>query len=90
VRLLKSTDYFRQQVLLKRPYLTDSMIFTVMDAPERRALQSDGRIRLWGRPSELEGRFLRVALLSDGETVHNAFIDRGAEPEPPESPELEV
>lgn len=83
MRFLKTTDYFRVQVLLKRPYLTELMIFAVMDAPERRALQSDGRIRLWGRPEELEGRFLRVVLLSDGETVHNAFIDRGAEPEPP-------
>ena len=29
---------------------------------------------------EMEGRYLRVVLLSDGETVHNAFFDRGFKP----------
>lgn len=39
-------------------------------------LQSDGRIRKWVKIPELE-KYLRVILLSDGETVHNAFFDRG-------------
>jgi hypothetical protein len=29
---------------------------------------------------EMEGRYLRVVLLPDGETVHNAFFDRSFEP----------
>jgi len=37
--------------------------------------QTDARIRKWGWIEE-EGRFLRVILLPDGETVHNAFFDR--------------
>ena len=37
--------------------------------------QSDGRIRKWKLISE-ENKFLRVILLEDGETVHNAFFDR--------------
>jgi hypothetical protein len=37
-------------------------------------LQDDGRIRLWGYAASLGG-YLRVVLLSDRETVHNAFLD---------------
>ena len=32
--------------------------------------------RRWGKIEEAEGRYLRVVLLEDGETVHNAFFDR--------------
>ena len=46
----------------------------VMHSPERE--QADGRIRRWARIEEVEGRYLRVVLLPDGETVHNAFFDR--------------
>jgi hypothetical protein len=38
-------------------------------------VQSDGRIRKWKKIVE-EDRFLRVILLPDGKTVHNAFFDR--------------
>ena len=44
--------------------------------PEREQIQGDGRIRRWARIAEMDGRFLRVILLPDGETVHNAFFDR--------------
>jgi len=43
--------------------------------PEHTEVQADGRIRKWKKIKE-ENRFLRVILLSDGETVHNAFFDR--------------
>jgi len=48
----------------------------VMRSPEREQVQADGRIRRWARIEEAEGRYLRVVLLPDGETVHNAFFDR--------------
>jgi len=32
------------------------------------------------RREEAGGRWLRVVVLADGETVHNAFFDRGFEP----------
>jgi hypothetical protein len=32
------------------------------------------------RIAEMENRYLRVVLLPDGETVHNAFFDRGFKP----------
>ena len=45
--------------------------------PEHEQVQQDGRIRRWARIAEAENRWLRVVLLPDGETVHNAFFDRG-------------
>jgi hypothetical protein len=50
-----------------------------MSQPERRMIQPDGRIRLYGYAASL-GCYLRVVLLSDGETVHNAFPDEDFEP----------
>ena len=47
-----------------------------MENPEGEAIQKDGRIRRWVKVSEMEDRYLRVVLLADGETVHNAFFDR--------------
>ncbi len=48
----------------------------VVASPEREHTQSDGRIRRWGRIPEAGGKYLRVIVLEDGETVHNAFFDR--------------
>jgi hypothetical protein len=44
-------------------------------SPTRTVVQSDGRIQKWGFIEEM-GKYLRVILLEDGETVHNAFFDR--------------
>jgi hypothetical protein len=76
---LKTTRYFEEQVLRKRPYLQRSWCMEVIAAPLRREVQNDGRIRYWGRiilADETEPRILRVVTLEDGETVHNAFFDR--------------
>jgi hypothetical protein len=43
--------------------------------PDYMEVQSDKRIRKWKKIKE-EGKFLRVILLPDGETIHNAFFDR--------------
>ena len=48
----------------------------VIDHPEREVVQADGRIRRWAAVPEAEGKYLRVILLPDRETVHNAFFDR--------------
>jgi hypothetical protein len=77
---MATTRYFDEQVLRKRPYLTVEMCLQVIAAPLRREVQEDGRIRFWGRvslPSEPDERILRVVTLEDGETLHNAFLDRG-------------
>ncbi len=47
-----------------------------IDKPLKEVIQADGRIRRWAQVPEMEGKYLRVILLSDGETVHNAFFDR--------------
>lgn len=48
--------------------------------PQHESTQVDGRIRRWAQIEEAGGRWLRVVVLADGETVHNAFFDRGFEP----------
>ena len=50
-----------------------------MEHPEKEIIQQDGRIRRWARITDMDGRALRVILLPDGETVHNAFFDRDFE-----------
>jgi hypothetical protein len=68
------TRYFAFDVLPRRPQLDPLEIRRVIAQPAARAAQPDGRIRLHGyAPSP--GCYLRVVLLSDGETVHNAFPD---------------
>jgi len=52
----------------------------VVQHPVREVIQVDGRIRRWAPIQEVEGRYLRVVLLADGETVHNAFLDRSFTP----------
>lgn len=42
-------------------------------------MQKDGRMRMWARIDEAEGRYLRVVVLDDKETIHNAFFDRNFE-----------
>lgn len=59
-----------------RAVIRDEWIERTRDSPIREHIQADGRIRRWARISEADGRFLRVILLADGETVHNAFFDR--------------
>jgi hypothetical protein len=51
-----------------------------VDNPIREAIQQDGRIRRCASISGMDGMFLRVILLPDGETVHNAFFDRSFTP----------
>jgi len=48
----------------------------VIRNPVAEQVQNDGRIRRWAMIHEAGGRYLRVVLLSDSETVHNAFFDR--------------
>jgi hypothetical protein len=50
-------------------------ILRVIQFADETKVQSDGRIRKWAWIPEA-GKFLRVILLEDGKTVHNAFFDR--------------
>ncbi len=78
---LKTTEYFK--TIRNRPdraIIEQSWIERVIDSPEHERVQEDGRIRLWAKVPEMDNRYLRVIVLSDRETVHNAFFDRGFKP----------
>ena len=78
---MKVTEYF--SAIRSRPdrsIIKDEWIQYVMENPEKEQTQSDGRIRRWAKIDAMEGRYLRVVLLADGETVHNAFFDRRYRP----------
>jgi len=78
---LKTTPYF--DLTRSRPdraFIADRWIMQVMQHPERISVQSNGRIRKWGKIAEMGDRYLRVVVLPDGETVHNAFFDRSYRP----------
>jgi hypothetical protein len=78
---LKVTRYF--EAVRGRPdraMIRQDWIERVINEPEREVIQADGRIRRWAAIREAEGRHLRVVLLPDGETVHNAFFDRSFKP----------
>lgn len=73
---MKFTQYFlytrqrRDRIQIKSEWIEQ-----VVNEPEKTHIQSDGRIRKWAYIDEVR-KYLRVILLEDGETVHNAFFDR--------------
>jgi len=58
-----------------REIIKDEWIELVFGCPEKEEIQPDGRIRRWAKINEV-GKYLRIVLLEDGETLHNAFFDR--------------
>ena len=52
----------------------------VVEHPAKEVVQADGRVRRWAPIAEMDGRYLRVILLPDRETLHNAFFDRSFKP----------
>ena len=77
---MKCTQYFL--AMRQRPdrvMIRDEWIDRVIHQPVKEVVQADGRIRRWAAIAEMDGKFLRVILLPDGETVHNAFFDRSFE-----------
>ena len=74
---MKTTRYFEAlRLRADRAAIRDEWIERAIRSPLRESVQADGRIRRWARIPEAENRYLRVVLLADGETVHNAFFDR--------------
>jgi hypothetical protein len=74
---VKFTQYFQAMRLRPdRSIIQLEWIQRVIDHPVREVIQQDGRFRRWAPVPEMDGRYLRVILLPDGETVHNAFFDR--------------
>jgi hypothetical protein len=78
---LLATEYFRaMRTRPDRAIIRDEWIRQAIERPVREAVQADGRIRRWALISEANGRALRVVLLPDQLTVHNAFFDRTFRP----------
>jgi hypothetical protein len=73
---VKTTQYFQHvRIRPDRATIRDEWIRLVIEHADKTEVQADGRIRKWRRITET-GKVLRVILLEDGETVHNAFFDR--------------
>ncbi|OGW52039.1 MAG: hypothetical protein A2Z50_06940 [Nitrospirae bacterium RBG_19FT_COMBO_42_15] len=73
---MKCTQYF--SFIRQRPdraIIKEKWILDTIKKPVKIEIQSDGRQRKW-KFIEGAGKYLRVILLEDGETVHNAFFDR--------------
>lgn len=74
---LKTTRYFEEQVLRKRPEIRREWVELVLRGPIKTENQKNGRISHWKTIDDFGGRVLRVVTLDDGATVHNAYFDRG-------------
>jgi hypothetical protein len=79
--IVKFTRYF--EIIRQRPdrsIIKQEWIERVTKHPEKEFVQEDGHVRRWAPIPEAEGRYLRVVLLPDRETVHSAFFDRSFVP----------
>jgi hypothetical protein len=73
---MKTTQYFQATRLRPdRASIKDEWIMFVIHNSEKTLIQADGRVKKWAKISEVD-KYLRVILLEDGETIHNAFFDR--------------
>ncbi len=72
----KVTEYFKYtRSRLDRVEIKDEWILKVINQPIMVKKQSDGRYKKQAYIEEVD-KYLRVILLEDEETVHNAFFDR--------------
>ena len=74
---MKYTQYFLYTRQRKTEKTFNLNGFSALSTVQiREEVQTDGRIRRWAKIPEADDKYLRVILLEDGETVHNAFFDR--------------
>ena len=74
---MEFTQYFLYARQRKdRKQIKLEWIEQAVNNPVETYIQRDGRIRKWAYIREA-GKYLRVILLEDGLTVHNAFFDAG-------------
>ncbi len=72
----KFTQYFENEVLRKRPYLSKDLCIEVIENPLKVDRQENNRFRFFKKVEKLKGKILRVVTLEDKTTIHNAFFDR--------------
>lgn len=74
---MKKTPYFENIILTVREEIRRNLSYVekAISEPHTTETQEDGRTRRWIYvPSE--EKYMRVIVEPDGETVHNAFLDR--------------
>jgi len=72
---IRTSSYFKSDVLRRRPYLKPEWCRDISLRAIHQSKQPDGRTRYWIFIEE-NGKYLRLVILEDGETLHNAFFDR--------------
>jgi hypothetical protein len=73
---MKYTEYFlHTHQRPDRSGIKPEWIEQVYNQPDYEQIQLDGRIRRWAYINEVE-KYLRIVILEDHETIHNAFFDR--------------
>jgi hypothetical protein len=76
---MKATDYFTTPASWLATLISKRNGLNVLSKPIRPEVQANGRIRHWAFISEV-GKYLWVVTELDGQTVHNAFLDRRFKP----------
>lgn len=73
---MKFTNYFlHTRERADRCDIKMEWIEQVFLSPDHEVVQADGRVRRWGYIPEA-GKYLRIIILEDKQTIHNAFFDR--------------
>ena len=73
---MKFTQYFAQtRERIDRQHIKMEWIETAFYDPVREVIQDDGRIKRWAFIAEVD-KYLRIIVLEDAITIHNAFFDR--------------
>lgn len=74
---MKYTKYFEfMKQRADRIGIKEEWIAKAFYSPIREEIQSDGRLRRWALIPEADDKYLRIVILDDYETIHNAFFDR--------------
>ena len=73
---MKFTQYFLEtQLRDDRKNIKQEWIEFVFNNFVKQEIQADGRIKRWAFIEDVN-KYLRIIILDDNETIHNAFFDR--------------
>ena len=73
--MMKYTKYFEFTKLRPdRVDIKEELIAKAFYSPICEEIQNGGRIRRWARITDADNKYLRIVILEDNETIHNAFL----------------
>lgn len=73
---MKFTEYFNfTRLRSDRAYIKMEWIEPAFNKPDFEETQTDRRIRKWVYINEVN-KYLRIVVLDDNQSIHNAFLDR--------------